>query len=90
MAYTPVGKWRVQVSKWMWIYDFADQGAVHWTDPFNKMTGTGKWKIENGQLITSWFSSTTTENWNFPLNPTNQTGNCYMREGSFPLKAVKI
>jgi hypothetical protein len=88
---SPVGKWRVQVSKWTWVYEFDASGSVRWTDPQSNMTGKGTWKMTAGRLLTAWApASKTTEEWNLPLGSNNQTGKCFMQEGTFPLKAAKI
>jgi hypothetical protein len=87
---TPVGKWRVEVNRWTWTYEFDGQGGVRWTDPSNGRRGTGKWKLANGRLSTSWLPSLTTEQWDLPLNAMNQTGTCVMAgQGTFKLKATK-
>lgn len=88
---SPVGRWRVQVSKWTWNYEFDSAGRVRWTDPFNGMTGNGTWKIANGKLLTSWAPvSKTVEQWDLPLDRSNQTGKCFMQVGTFLLSAAKI
>jgi len=85
-----VGRWRVQVHKWTWIYDFDANGGVRWTDPFNNKTGKGSWELLKASVLTTWTPvSNTTEQWFLPLNPANQTGKCVMKEGVFQLKATK-
>lgn len=86
----PIGTWRVQVSRWTWVYVFDAHAGVRWTDPFNSMTGKGAWKIANGYLMISWAPpSRTKEAWNLPLHASNATGKCSMEDGNFELKAIK-
>ena len=88
---TPAGKWRVEVGRFVWIYEFDAAGSITWTDPFNNKTGKGKWRIANGRMLTSWLPSRTTETWDFPLNPARQSGTSVMPgEGTFPLKATRL
>jgi hypothetical protein len=86
-----LGKWKVQVQSWTWIYEFKYGGAVRWTDLFNTgTTGKGTWKVTDSQVVISWApDSKTTEAWDLPVDPANQAGKCFKEEGTYALKAVK-
>jgi hypothetical protein len=89
---SPVGTWRVNVNnRWNWLYAFSADGGVRWTDPFNKQTGKGKWKIEKDLMTFTWDPpSTTKESWDFPIDQAAATGRGVMAgEGYFKLTAVK-
>jgi len=63
-----VGKWRVNVDKYVWDYDFDPYGHVRWTDPFNKETGTGTWSLAKDTIYISWApASGSREEWDLPL-----------------------
>jgi hypothetical protein len=86
------GKWQVQVDKWTWVYDFDMAHNVRWTDPFNKMTGTGSWKkLDRNTMGIFWNNSKTVETWKLPIDLAAQSGNCLMQgqQPSFTLKATK-
>jgi hypothetical protein len=87
---TPVGKWRVKVSKWVWIYTFDGFGNVAWVDPLNGLTGKGRWKVGKDTMTTTWLPSKTVEDWKFPLSEKGQTGVARMSDGVFPLNAEMI
>jgi len=74
----PVGDWHVRVAQWLWIYTFDADGGVTWRDPFNGESGKGKWQIGTGAINFTWLGSSTTENWNLPINPQAQTGKTVM------------
>jgi hypothetical protein len=82
----------VQVDKWTWVYDFDMAHNVRWTDPFNKMTGTGSWKkLDRNTMGIFWNNSKTVETWKLPIDLAAQSGNCLMQgqQPSFTLKATK-
>ena len=85
----PVGSWTVRVGQWTWIYTIDATGNVTWRDPYNNETGKGTWKIASGVISFAWSQSTTTENWNLPINPTTQTGKCTMKGTPYGLNAVR-
>ncbi len=86
-----IGKWRVQVQNWTWIYQFTDGRYVRWTDPFNNQTGLGVWSVTPDRILLSWApQSKTTEQWDLPVDPQNETGKCCMSDGTYNLKAVRI
>ena len=95
------GKWKVQVDRWTWIYEFAEatkptaldsQRSVRWTDPFNKDTGSGTWSLSTDmQLLTfAWSGSGTKEEWSMPADTGRQTGRSVMKSGSYTVAAVKM
>ncbi len=88
-----VGRWRVCVDKWTWIYDFssfASGAKVTWRDPFNGLNGAGTWKLAGNKIAVSWApKSTSTDEWYLPIDPYAQHGKCFMKEGTFLLGAVK-
>jgi hypothetical protein len=87
-----LGRWKAQVHKWTWMYLFTgggNGGSCRWTDPFNGQTGLGSWKLAGDRIKIAWQGSKTTEEWYLPVNLTNQTGKCFMEEGTYPLAAVK-
>jgi len=95
------GKWRVQVDRWTWIYEFTtptkppvlqSERSVRWTDPFNRETGLGTWSLStNMQLLTfAWNGSTTREEWSMPIDTRHQTGRSVMKTGSYSVAAVKM
>ncbi|MCX6123244.1 MAG: hypothetical protein NTV34_00600, partial [Proteobacteria bacterium] len=86
----PVGKWRVKVHKWVWIYTFDDKFNVSWRDPYNGETGKGKWKITEKKLITTWLPSSTVEEWDIPLQDADQKGIARMKDGIFKLTAERL
>jgi outer membrane protein OmpA-like peptidoglycan-associated protein len=88
----PIGRWKVKVGKWTWIYEF-DWNGVRWTDPVNKQTGTGKWLLfdAKGSLSFRWDQSETTETWQGPLSPEGTKGTCTMKGITYTdLFAVKF
>jgi uncharacterized protein DUF4347 len=87
-----VGKWTVEVDRWSWIYEFDMTHNVRWTDPLNKMTGTGSWrKLSPTSMGISWKDSNTVETWRLPISKVGQGGDCLMRGQQPPLviKATK-
>ena len=83
------GKWQVRVDRWLWIYEFDMAHNVRWTDPFNKMTGTGSWKKLNPKSMgIFWKNSKTAETWKLPIDPAAQTGE-YLMGGNPPTFTVK-
>ena len=84
-----VGKWQVKVSKWTWNYSFTASGRVTWVDPFNGQTGSGTWAFTKASVYITWANSATREEWNLPISPANQTGECRMSAGLFPVSAAK-
>lgn len=88
----PVGRWKVKVDKWTWIYEF-DWAGVRWTDPVNKQTGTGKWRLLDfkGTLVFTWDKSDTQETWKGPLLTQGTKGTCTMKGITYnDLLAVKL
>ncbi len=86
-----IGRWKVRVSKWTWHYDFDANGRVKWTDPFNGKSGTGQWTITKDGLYTWWSpGSTTTEEWNGPLDGAVLTGQARMSGVKHALQAEKM
>jgi hypothetical protein len=58
-----VGRWKVQVKQWTWLYDFNANNGVGWTDPMNGLTGKGTWNVMGPSLMRITYSSGTTEDW---------------------------
>ncbi|WP_174279742.1 hypothetical protein [Sphingomonas bacterium] len=74
-----IGTWTVSFNQYRWIYVFAEGGAVTWTDPNNKRSGTGTWQETGAAVALTWKKTpgqkdATTETWNLPINPANQMG----------------
>jgi hypothetical protein len=88
---TPVGQWQVRVGKWLWVYDFAQNGSVTWRDPFNGENGAGRWtlKPDVSQMATTWAGSQTTETWDLPLHSDKSTGRVRMQGKLYDLAATR-
>lgn len=85
-----VGKWRVKVGRWTWLYTFTDKHRVTWLDQGNGKSGSGKWKDMGDTVKTTWAPSKTVEYWTLPLDLANQRGTALMAEGEFALSATKL
>lgn len=90
LEFDPIGRWRVKVDRWVWEYTFAAKGAVSWIDPFNKMTGKGKWRVIGETITFAWDQSTTKETWNLPLDPRDQRGTCVMKGKTYEVHATRM
>lgn len=86
----PVGEWRVTVDRWLWIYTFDANGNVTWRDPYNNLSGKGKWQISSKVIYFTWFNSTTTESWNLPIQPSQQKGKTTMKGKTYDVNAVRL
>jgi hypothetical protein len=84
----PVGSWNVSVDRWLWKYNFLADGSVTWRDPFNNMTGSGKWEISAGSISFTWLNSKTTEKWDVPIKPL-KTGKTTMEGKTYDVNAVR-
>lgn len=85
----PIGVWDVRVNDWHWVYTFDANGNVTWRDPYNGMSGKGKWSIQPSAISFVWFGSTTTESWDLPIKPKSQTGKTRMKDKTYVLTAVR-
>jgi hypothetical protein len=90
LNFDPTGRWQVKVDKWTWTYTFLDNGKVTWVDPFNGMTGTGKWKVVGEVISFTWVNSTTKESWELPLDGKLQRGKCTMKGKTYDLSAFRV
>lgn len=83
------GKWRVVVDKWNWQYEFDRYGHVKWTD--GGQSGSGTWWFTPGSIYINWApKSGTREDWTWPLEPANQSGEYRASYGNFKVEAAKI
>jgi hypothetical protein len=85
----PTGEWTVRVSKWLWMYKFDARGSVTWRDPYNGMTGRGKWTMKASTMRIDWVGSTTVDEWNLPLDLKAQSGKVRMKGETHTLSATK-
>jgi hypothetical protein len=69
-----LGTWTVTFRQWRWEYKFAYNKTVHWRDPFNNESGSGRWYKVGNLINISWTDSTTKESWRCPINPGTQSG----------------
>jgi hypothetical protein len=83
-----VGRWKVRVRHWTWLYDFDATNGVRWTDPMNGLTGKGTWKVMGPSLMRATYLSGTTEDWPLPLKQQGLVGACSMSEGGVMKKNV--
>lgn len=75
-------------NQFRWLYVFSSNGNVHWKDEGNGMTGSGTWQIRNNKLHTRWHKSETVEIWNMPIDTSNWTGDCVMKNIPYKLHAI--
>jgi hypothetical protein len=71
---TPVGRWRVQIGDWTWIYVFRADQTADWRslDAPNIVQGKGTWSL-GGSLQIRWDTGSI-ESWDLPLDIETQTG----------------
>ncbi|WP_406857235.1 hypothetical protein ABEG18_06270 [Alsobacter sp. KACC 23698] len=74
--------------RWVWLYTFNSNGTVAWKDELNGMTGSGSWKLQGDQLVTTWKGSATTERWRMPIDTARWSGSCTMHGKFYSLSAV--
>jgi len=87
----PVGNWNVRVASWLWVYSFNADGTVTWSDPFNSMSGTGKWEISGAKIAFTWTGSTTTESWDVPLKQGPlKTGSTTIQNRLYEVNATRV
>jgi hypothetical protein len=82
---SPVGKWRVQVGVWTWLYRFKADGSAAWSDIRQPPTesGTGQWEKTGSVMKITWaqwrdargvLQPGGEEHWDLPLQPKGQQG----------------
>jgi hypothetical protein len=72
---SPVGRWRVQIGVWTWIYTFNNDGTAKWTDIRTPPTesGGGTWEKDGDVMRISWDCGGH-EEWDLPLKFKQQQG----------------
>jgi hypothetical protein len=86
---SPAGEWKVKAKHYVWIYKFDGKGGVTWRDPYAGLDGRGSWKLGAKKMTISWVGTKTWDEWDVPLNPTQQTGWVHSSEGNLALSATR-
>ncbi len=86
---SPAGEWKVKAKHYVWIYKFDAKGAVTWRDPYAGLDGRGKYQLGAKKMTITWVGTKTIDEWDVPLNPTQQTGWVLSVEGKLALSATR-
>jgi hypothetical protein len=72
---TPVGRWKVKVGVWNWVYVFYEDHTADWRDIVRPGTakGRGKWLQHHNLMRIEWDTGSV-EDWDLPLQRDKQTG----------------
>jgi hypothetical protein len=72
---TPVGRWKVKVGVWNWVYKFYEDHTADWRDTVHPETpkGRGQWFQDHKVMRIEWETGSV-EAWDLPLRRDKQTG----------------
>ena len=86
-----IGKWRVNVDKYAWDYEFGPYGDVRWTDAFDSTQhGSGTWSFTKNTVFIAWTNSGTREDWDWPPVQMNEARLSYRASyGTFKYPQAK-
>lgn len=84
-----VGTWNVAFKQYRWTYTFKAGGTVIWRDRWGSDTGTGTWSSHGSKVVIKWKGSQTSEDWDVPINPSDQGGNIAADYASGRFSATK-
>jgi hypothetical protein len=73
---SPLGKWKVDVGDWHWIYSFNDDSTIDYRkiDKPKDPKGTGQWSVDHNRLRIVWDGTRSIEEWRLPLRQEGQSG----------------